>query len=373
MKFSGLASGLKRWEIGDVASRIVLTREYFQDGQFQDLSLANKQLRFLARFMTVCLLLNRREMVHQLNQLKMLVAEAKRTFQETDFKEWKQVIWDITKFLKVDTAFMNIRRLRYSVVMDLDPDCIPHVACTKRKLRLRDGILCSYHPNEVKFSELTLDNFRMLQCLEWEPSGSFYQSSGITSTGAGTNTGQNGGLPGSSRINYSQEIADPTLPPNPRKANMTMSYGVMIMIYTTTKCTFRSTSGSGEHASMSPARMGNCIGDTEKAVNSIQPNMIQSDSVSTLPSCPACDSITSSLEKSVWDSSGYHSGCLNLGLVEMEPEAITSEPSLCIFFTSLIVQYLLDHSRSTMMEFKVKAEWHLNCDGRLGSAAEAVD
>lgn len=64
--------------------------------------------------------------------------------------------------------------------------------------------------NQVKFSELTLDTFRMLQCLEWEPSGSFYQSSGAKN-------GQNG-APASSRINYSQDIADPTLPPNPRKA-----------------------------------------------------------------------------------------------------------------------------------------------------------
>lgn len=103
-----LEAGLKRWEIGDIASRIgqlyfgqymrtsdasylsesyvfyeaVLTREYFKDGLLQDLNLANKQLRFLARFMMVCLVLNRREMVYQLvNQLKMLVDECKRTFQ----------------------------------------------------------------------------------------------------------------------------------------------------------------------------------------------------------------------------------------------------------------------------------------------------
>ncbi|KAJ0792833.1 putative protein SCAI [Helianthus annuus] len=59
---------------------------------------------------------------------------------------------------------------------------------------------------QVKFSELTTDNFRMLQCLEWEPSGSFYQSSEIPSAG-------------STRINhYSHEITDHTLPQNPRKA-----------------------------------------------------------------------------------------------------------------------------------------------------------
>ncbi|CAL5401436.1 unnamed protein product [Camellia sinensis] len=237
-------AGLKRWEIGDIASRIgqlyfgqymrtsdasylsesyifyeaVLTREYFKDGLFQDLNLANKQLRFLARFLMVCLVLNRREMVYQLvNQLKLLVDECKRTFQDTNFKEWKLVVQEIVKFLKVDTAFMNIRPLRYSLVLDLHPDLLPHVAAARRKLRLRDAILTSYYPNEVKFSELTLDTFRMLQCLEWEPSGSFYKSTGAPSSGTATNIAQNG-APGPSRINYSQDITDPTLPPNPRKA-----------------------------------------------------------------------------------------------------------------------------------------------------------
>ncbi|MED6186154.1 hypothetical protein PIB30_064085 [Stylosanthes scabra] len=232
-------AGLKRWEIGDIASRIgqlyfgqymrtseanylsesyifyeaILTREYFKEGLFQDVNIANKQLRFLARFLMVCLVLNRREMVQQLvNQLKLLVDECKRTFQESDFKEWKLVLQEIVKFLKADTAFMNIRPLRYSLVLDPHPDTLPHVsaAITKRSLRLRDAVLSSFHQNEVKFSDITLDTFRMLQCLEWEPSGSFYQS-------AGSKLSQNGAT-GASRISYSQEIADPTLPANPRKA-----------------------------------------------------------------------------------------------------------------------------------------------------------
>lgn len=101
-------AGLKRYEIGEIASRIaqlyfgqymrtsdmsylsesyifyeaILTREYFRDGLHQHLNLANKQLRFLARFLMVCLVLNRREMVHQLvNQLKMWLDECKRVFQ----------------------------------------------------------------------------------------------------------------------------------------------------------------------------------------------------------------------------------------------------------------------------------------------------
>ncbi|KAL6130356.1 hypothetical protein ACLB2K_068736 [Fragaria x ananassa] len=201
-------AGLRRSEIGEIASRIaqlylgqymrtseasylseayifyeaILSREYFKEGMFQDLSLANKQLRFISRFLVVCLLLNRREMVQQLlHQLKGLVDDCKRTFQETDFKEWKLVIQEIVRFLKADTAFMNIRPLRYSIVLECHPDSLPQVSTlvVRRSLRLRDAILSSYHHNEVKFSEITLDTFRMLQCLEWEPSGSFYQPNAI--------------------------------------------------------------------------------------------------------------------------------------------------------------------------------------------------
>ncbi|XP_004510175.1 uncharacterized protein [Cicer arietinum] len=232
-------AGLKRWEIGDIASRIgqlyfgqymrtsdfnylsesyifyeaIFTRDYFKDGLFQDLNIANKQLRFLARFLTVCLLLNRREMLQILvNQLKVLVDECKRVFQDADFKEWKLVVLEIGRFLKLDTAFMNVRPLRYSLVLDSHPDNLPHVpaANAKRNLKLRDAVLSSFHHNEVKFSELTIDTFRMLQCLEWEPSGSFYQSSG-------SKLSQNGAT-GTGRISYLQDIADPTLPANPRKA-----------------------------------------------------------------------------------------------------------------------------------------------------------
>ncbi|XP_024934427.2 uncharacterized protein LOC107429257 isoform X2 [Ziziphus jujuba] len=233
-------SGLKRWEIGEIASRIaqlyfgqymrtseasylseayifydaIFTREYFKDGgMFPDLGLATKQLRFISRFITVCLLLNRRDMVHHLlNHLKLFLDDCKRTFQDatTDFREWKLVVQELLRFLKADTTFMNLRPLRFSVVLDQSQSDSQIFANAKRNLRLRDAVLTSYHHNEVKFSELTLDTFRMLQCLEWEPSGSFYQSNV-------SKTAQNG-TPSPTRTNYSQEISDPTLPPNPRKA-----------------------------------------------------------------------------------------------------------------------------------------------------------
>ncbi|XP_022897899.1 protein SCAI-like [Olea europaea var. sylvestris] len=325
-------AGLKRWEIGEIASRIgqlyfgqymrtseasylsesyifyeaILTREYFKEGLYQDINLASKQLRFLARFLTVCLVFNRREVVYQLvNQLKMLLDECKRTFQETDFKEWKLVIQEIVKFLKADTAFMNIRPLRYSVVLDLQPNSLPHVDAP-RKLKLRDALLCSYHPNEVKFSELTLDTFRMLQCLEWEPSGLFYQTNMDASSDNVTNASQNG-TPGSNRVN--QDITDPTLAPNPRKAVLYRPSVTHFMAVLGTVCEelapdgilliYLSASGRSAHTLSSPSRVAHSIG------SGFQFHSINSESTSAHPTSFG------------GDSADLHSGqiadCLHIG------------------------------------------------------------
>ena len=70
---------------------------------------------------------------------------------------------------------------------------------------------------QVKFAEFTLDTFRMLQCLEWEPSGSFYQKRLVESNGNGTSI-DHSGTSGLIDINLAADMTDPTLPPNPRKA-----------------------------------------------------------------------------------------------------------------------------------------------------------
>lgn len=74
------------------------------------------------------------------------------------------MVQEIVRFLKADTAFINIRPLRYSLVLDSHPDTLPHVAAaiTKRHLKLRDAVLSSFHPNEVgvqdSFGSLILKN-----------------------------------------------------------------------------------------------------------------------------------------------------------------------------------------------------------------------
>ena len=75
-------------------------------------------------------------------------------------------------------------------------------------------VLCH---SQVKFAELTLDTFRMLQCLEWEPTGSFFQKRPIEVKENGTSTDYSGPS-GLIDINLAVEMTDPTLPPNPRKA-----------------------------------------------------------------------------------------------------------------------------------------------------------
>lgn len=76
--------------------------------------------------------------------------------QETNFKEWRQVVQEIVRFMKVDTAFMNFRPLRYCSIFDSHPASLPYVARfhAKKVLKFQDALLTSYHRNEVNKSLL---------------------------------------------------------------------------------------------------------------------------------------------------------------------------------------------------------------------------
>ncbi|KAK3042954.1 hypothetical protein RJ639_001030, partial [Escallonia herrerae] len=236
-------AGLQRWEIGEIASRIgqlyfgqymrtsearfllesyifyeaIFNRVYFEGSK--DRGVRFKELRFYARFLLVALILNRWEMVKVLvERFKALVDDSRANFRETNFKEWKQVVQEIIRFMKVDVAYMNTRILRYCSSLDSYPVSLPHVARfhAKKVLKFRDALLTSYHRNEVKYAELTLDTFRMLQCLEWEPSGSFYQKHQTESRENGASSDYSG-TSGLIDINLVADMTDPTLPANPRK------------------------------------------------------------------------------------------------------------------------------------------------------------
>ncbi|KAJ0692078.1 putative protein SCAI [Helianthus annuus] len=239
-------SGLQRWEIGEIASRIgqlyftqymrtsearfllesyifyeaILNRGYFEGSMVKDRGLRFKELRFYARFLLVAVILNRWEMVRVLlDRFKKLVDDSKAKFPDTTFKEWRVVMQEMVRFMKVDAPFSNTRPLRYCAMFDSHPNSLPYVARfhAKKVLKLGDALLMSYHRNEVKFAELTIDTFRMLQCLEWEPSGSFYQKQLVEAHENGTSTDQSA-TSGLIDINLVADMTDPSLPPNPRKA-----------------------------------------------------------------------------------------------------------------------------------------------------------
>lgn len=83
--------------------------------------------------------------------------------------------------------------------------------------KMKTFLMFMYCHLQVKFAELTLDTFRMLQCLEWEPTGSFYQKRLIEPKENGTFT-DHSGASGLIDMNLAADMTDPTLPPNPRKA-----------------------------------------------------------------------------------------------------------------------------------------------------------
>ncbi|KAL3630217.1 hypothetical protein CASFOL_023201 [Castilleja foliolosa] len=238
-------SGLQRWEIGEIASRIgqlyynqylrtsearflleayifydaIFHRKYF-DGSAKDLGIRFKELRFYARFLMVSLILNRLEMVKLLaERFKELVDDSKFSFRDTNFKEWKLVVQEIVRFTNADSSFLHVRPLRYTAKFDSYPASLPYVARfhAKRRLKFRDALLTSYHRHEVKIAELTLDTFRMLQCLEWEPCGSFYQKHSVESR-ENIVLADHTATSGLIDMNLIADMLDPNLPPNPTKA-----------------------------------------------------------------------------------------------------------------------------------------------------------
>lgn len=71
---------------------------------------------------------------------------------------------------------------------------------------------------QVKFAEITLDTFRMLQCLEWEPIGGFYQTRRIEPKENGVTTADYSVTSGLIDMKMMTDMTDPNLPPNPKKA-----------------------------------------------------------------------------------------------------------------------------------------------------------
>ncbi|KAI7888173.1 protein SCAI, partial [Mucor mucedo] len=192
--------GLKRWEVGEIASKIgqlyyhyylrtsetnylheayvfyeaIHDRQYFKDIlEVKNSALMIKKMRYYARFIIVCLLLNKDENVRQLiSELEGLIEEYTKSFKPPDAKEWQMVLEEISTFTEAEKKLVPIN-------LDRTPDKIEHrlsasipernVGNNIPKLKLQEAILVGNYQKQIKFSELTLDMYRMLQSLEREP------------------------------------------------------------------------------------------------------------------------------------------------------------------------------------------------------------
>jgi len=188
--------GLKRWEIGEVASKIgqlyyhyylrtsetnylhesyvfydaIFQRNYFGE-VFNGKSphLVIKKLRYYARFIVVCLLLNKKNVVKTLTEgLTEAVYNYTKLFKPADAGEWQIVVQEIAMFIEADTKFLPHEmsylngRLPYPTGgLNQDKD--------NKKMKIQEAILVGNRHDQIKFSELTLDIYRILQILEREP------------------------------------------------------------------------------------------------------------------------------------------------------------------------------------------------------------
>nr|CAH0100930.1 unnamed protein product [Daphnia galeata] len=196
---------LKRWQIGEIASKIGqlyyhyylrtsetnylneafsfysairarsyysrITKEDHHGGSKSDLVV--KKLRYYARFIVVCLLLKKMKLVRELvRELSKYVDEYTSTYEPDDQLEWSLVLGEIKSFLEAD-AILNILDADSNPMVishRLSPLTTPPVEkCPAMDLTLQEVLIFGNNNDQVKFSELTLDMFRILQTLEREP------------------------------------------------------------------------------------------------------------------------------------------------------------------------------------------------------------
>ncbi|XP_015681614.1 protein SCAI [Protobothrops mucrosquamatus] len=192
--------GLKRWQIGEIASKIgqlyyhyylrtsetsylneafsfysaIRQRSYYSQVNKEDRpELVVKKLRYYARFIVVCLLLNKMTVVKELvKELSDEIEDYTHRFNTEDQVEWNLVLQEVAAFIEADpvmvlnddnTLVILSNRLSETGAPLLEQGMIVG------QLTLADALLIGNCNNQVKFSELTVDMFRMLQALEREP------------------------------------------------------------------------------------------------------------------------------------------------------------------------------------------------------------
>lgn len=140
-----------------------------------------KKLRFYARFIVVCLLLKKSKQVKDLTrELSRHIDDYIKIYDPPDQLEWQLVkneIYDYTQgdnLVNVDSAvtakMVLSNRLDVSQVPHFGPNSMQASAKAEASsLTLQEILIVGNCQNQIKFSELSLDMFRMLQACERIP------------------------------------------------------------------------------------------------------------------------------------------------------------------------------------------------------------
>ncbi|CAK8674971.1 unnamed protein product [Clavelina lepadiformis] len=190
---------LKRWQIGEIASKIgqlyyhyylrtsetnylneayqfysaIRSRKYYKSIENEDNpDLLLKKHRYYARFIVVCLLLNYKQDVRELvEDFSKQVLEHKSLLQNKE-DEWDMVVMEVREFPNSDPVqVLNAETYQpCDLTMRLLPNSLPPLEKgIRRTVTLGDAIIVGNSPSQMKFSELTIDMFRMVQVLERAP------------------------------------------------------------------------------------------------------------------------------------------------------------------------------------------------------------
>ncbi|KPM02146.1 hypothetical protein QR98_0005530 [Sarcoptes scabiei] len=192
--------GLKRWQIGEIASKIgqlyyhyylrtsetnhlteafsfysaIRSRGYYNKASKEERAeLMVKKLRYYARFIVVCLLLKKMKLVRDLiRELSKQIDDYTLTYDPEDQFEWKLVLDEIRSFIEADNVLAVISMNKTPLIVShrmTSMNVPPLEKVMPSHLVLQEILIVGNCSDQVKFSELTLDMFRMLQALEREP------------------------------------------------------------------------------------------------------------------------------------------------------------------------------------------------------------
>ncbi|CAF0961872.1 unnamed protein product [Didymodactylos carnosus] len=198
---------LKRWQIGEIASKIgqlyyhyyirtsetnylneafafysaIRTRAYYSKVNKEEKpDLMVKKLRYYARFIVVCLLLKKTKIMRELvRELNRQVDEYVKSYDPDDRLEWQLVLNEITTFIDIDN-YLNVNQIPITLSNRLTTTVIPPLSDQNKLIAmlpntnqnlfiLEEILIIGNCQDQIKFSELTLDMFRLLQAVEREP------------------------------------------------------------------------------------------------------------------------------------------------------------------------------------------------------------